>query len=347
MIESVSRMRVTVLTHLEDETNDKSYDVVVDQVAEALRSRGHDVFVLGAHAEARKIVDGLEQQAPDLVFNLMETFGKTQLGAVGVVGLLDLLDVKYTGGGPGEYYLQEDKAITKKLLAFERILYPEFAVFSMDADMETGGNLRLPLFVKPLRMDASIGINGKSLVRTTKEMMQRINSIHKLNDSALVEEFIEGREFLVSVLGNQNPQALPPIEIDFSGLPEGAPKVLDARAKWDKRSKQYKGTKAVFPELSDDLRARLLKVAVEAYRALRVRDYGRVDLRMDDTGTIYVIEVNASCYLEKNSEFAMSAEAAGIDYPTLIQRIADLALERQWRRQGNGRAAREPVVAKA
>jgi D-alanine-D-alanine ligase len=186
------------------------------------------------------------------------------------------------------------------------------------------------MFVKPLRMDASIGINGKSLVRTTKELMQRVAAIHKLKDSALVEEYIDGREFFISVLGNQNPRALPPIEIDFSGLPEGMPRVLDSRAKWNKRSVEYKGTKAVFPtDMPDEMRAKLEQVALNAYRVLRVRDYGRVDLRMADTGQIYVIEVNASCYLEKSAEFAMAAERAGLNYSQMIQQIVELAADRQ------------------
>jgi D-alanine-D-alanine ligase len=321
-------MIVTVLTHLMDETSKTSYDVVIDQVAEALSSLKHEVSVLGVHDEPKKLIDGLSRRKPDIVFNLMETFGKTQLGQVAAVGLLDLLGIPYTGCGPGEFYLQEDKAITKKLLAFDEIRFPDFAVFSIDRDLETGGNLRLPLFVKPLRMDASIGIDGKSLVRSTKELWTRVGAIHKLNDSALVEEYIEGREFFVSVIGNQVPQAFEPMEVDFSGLPEGTPRVLDAKAKWDKNSRQFKGTKIVFPELSLELRARLQRAAIDAYRALRVRDYGRVDLRMADTGDIYVIEVNASCYLERESEFAKAAQRAGMEYPQLLQKIMDLALER-------------------
>lgn len=276
-----------------------------------------------------KLRGGLMRRKPDLVFNLMETFGDTQLGAVGVAGLLDLLGLPYTGGGPGEIYIQEDKALTKKLLAFDGIRYPEYAVFSPDADLETGGHLRMPLFVKPLRMDASIGINGKSLVRGTREMMERVLDIHRrVKDAALVEEYIEGREFYVGVLGNALPQAFPPIEMDFSNLPDGAPRVLDARAKWDEKSPQYKNTRAVVAELPDELSARLRKVALDAYRALRVCDYGRVDLRLTEAGEIYVIEVNASCYLEQSSEFVTAAGAAGIDYPTLLHRIAEYAIER-------------------
>src|SRR5262249_33613191 len=159
---------------------------------------------------------------PDLVFKLMETLGDGQLGAVGVVGFLDLLGLPYTGGGPGEFYIQEDKVLAKKLLAFDGIKYPEYAVFSQDADLETGGHRRMPLFVKPLRMDASIGIDKKSLVHSTKELLERVTHIHKqVHDSALVEEYIDGREFYVGVLGNQEPQAFPPVEMDFSGMPDG------------------------------------------------------------------------------------------------------------------------------
>jgi D-alanine-D-alanine ligase len=321
-------MNITILTYLEAE-DAREHDEVVDQVAEALRQGGHRPSVLGAHSDVKKLIAGLSRRRPDLVFNMLETFGETQLGAVAAVGLLDLLGLHYTGGGPGEYYLQEDKALTKKLLAFDGIAYPDFAVFSRDAGLETGGNLRMPLFVKPLRMDASIGIGAKSLVHSATDMMKRVLEIHEqVKDAALVEEYIEGREFYVGVLGNQDPQAFPPVEMDFSGLPDGQPRVLDARAKWDKDSAEYRGTQAVLPDLPDELRARLHKVALEAYRALRVRDYGRIDLRLTETGDIYVIEVNASCYLEKSSELARAAAAAGLDYPALVNKIVELAVQR-------------------
>jgi len=146
------------------------------------------------------------------------------------------------------------------------------------------------------------------------------------------------------VLGNHDPIALPPIELDFSGLPEGVPHVLDSKAKWDENSAAYKGTKSVLADLPDELRARLQKVSVDAYRALRVRDYGRVDLRLTDTGDIYVLEVNASCYLARDSEFAMAATAAGIPYPALIQRIVDLATDRY--RRGAGLRTRTESLKK-
>jgi D-alanine-D-alanine ligase len=116
--------------------------------------------------------------------------------------------------------------------------------------------------------------------------------------------------------------------MDFSGLPEGMPRIAGTKAKWQKNSIEYKGTKSVLADIPDELRAKLQKAALDAYRALRVRDYGRVDLRLTESGEIYVIEVNASCYLEANSEFATAAQAAGIEFPELVQRIVELALER-------------------
>jgi D-alanine-D-alanine ligase len=180
----------------------------------------------------------------------MEMFGNNLLGAIGVVGLLDLLGVSYTGGGPGEFYLQEDKVLSKKLLAFDHIRYPEFAVFTQDAALETRGQLRMPLFVKPLRMDASIGIDERSLVRNTQQLMERVLYIQKtFGDAALAEEYIEGREFYVGVLGNAELIAFPPIEMDFSGLKEGSLRVMDSQAKFDETSERFHGTKAVYTKI--------------------------------------------------------------------------------------------------
>jgi D-alanine-D-alanine ligase len=166
-------------------------------------------------------------------------------------------------------------------------------------------------------------------VDNTKDLMKRVASIHdKVKDAALVEEYIEGRELNVGILGNQRPQAFPPIEIDFSGLPSGAPRILGGKAKWDEKSAEYKGTRAVLAELAGDLEARVQQVALDAYHALQVRDYGRVDLRLTDTGEIFVIEVNASCYLEQSSDFATAAHAAGIDYTSLVNKIVECAVER-------------------
>lgn len=322
-------MNITLLVYLEADSSE--YDKSIDQIAEALRVSGHKPSIFGVRGDLNKLIAGLRRRKPDLVFNLLEQFNDQQLGLVEATAVIELLGIPYTGGGPGELFLQEDKTLTKKLLAFEGLLFPDFAVFSKEADLETGGNLRLPLFVKPLRMDSSLGIDGsQSLVRNTTELMEQVARIHReLNDAALCEEFIDGREFYVGVLGNQQPIAFPPIEIDFSDMPADAPHVLDAKAKFDESTPEYQGTKPVVADIDDQLRARIQQTALDACRGLRVRDYGRVDLRVAETGEIYVIEVNANCYLERESEYAMAAAAAGLEYPELISKIVEHALERR------------------
>jgi len=319
-------MKITILADLYE---DGSHDPAVDQVADALEQGKHKVSKLLVPDDLKALTAGLARRKPDLVFHMINDFGG-ESGLIATAAVVDAMKLPYTGGGPGELFIRGNKTLAKKILAYEKLKCPDFAVFSKDASLETGGSLRMPLIVKPLERDGSVGIGANALVRSTTEMMERVLAIHRdVGDSALVEEYIEGREFFVGVLGNRDPIAFPPIEMDFSGLPPGAPHVLDYKAKWEKGSAEFNGTRAILPELPEELKARLQKTALDACRALLVRDYARVDLRLSETHEIYVIEVNANCDLEKTSEFASAAGAAGIEYPALINRIAELALERR------------------
>ena len=322
-------MRITVLTSRVP-VGDHPYDPVADRIVEALRTGGHRASVLAAD-DPRRIISGLSRRDPDLVFNVLEELGPTRFGAVAVAGLMEILGRPFTGGGPGELFVGQDKALTKRLLAFDQVPYPNFAVFDRTDEPQVPGDLKMPLFVKPVAMDASIGIDGKALVRSAAELRERVKRIHShIGDSALAEEYIDGREFYIGVLGNTTPVALPPIEVDFSGLPADKPRIMDRKAKWDHRSAEYRGTDTAVAEgLPGPVLDELKRVAIAAYRACRVRDYGRVDLRMAPDGEIFVIEVNASCYLDPDCLFACAAEAAGLGYVELINRIAGLAAERQ------------------
>lgn len=319
-------MKITILADL---YSDGSHDPAVGQVAAALRRGRHTVSRLLVPDDLRAITTGLARRKPDLVFHMINDFGG-ESGLIATAAVVDAMKIPYTGGGPGELFIRGNKGLAKKILAYEGLNCPDFAVFSRDATLETGGNLRMPLIVKPLERDGSIGIGANALVRSVPELMERVLAIHRrVKDSALAEEYIEGREFFVGVLGNRDPVAFPPVEMDFSGLPAGAPRVLDYKAKWEANTPEFRGTRAVVPELPEDLKARLQKAALDAARALLVRDYARVDLRLSETQKIYVIEVNANCDLADGSEFATGAQAAGIDYTTLVNRIAELAIERR------------------
>ena len=319
-------MKITILADL---YSDGSHDTAVDMVADALRHGGHTVSLLIVPDDLKAVTAGLARRKPDLVFHMIHDFGG-ESGLIATAAIIDAMKIPYTGGGPGELFIRGNKGLAKKILAYDKVKTPGFAVFSRDATLETGGNLHLPLIVKPAERDGSIGIGSKALCRTVPEMMERVVEIHKVvQDAALAEEYIEGREFFVGVLGNRDPLAFPPVEMDFSGMADGAPHILDYKAKWEKGSASFKGTRAVLPDLADDLKAKLQKAALHAARALLVRDYARVDLRLSEAEEVYVIEVNANCELANGSEFATGAAAAGIDYQMLINRIADLAMERR------------------
>jgi D-alanine-D-alanine ligase len=226
-----------------------------------------------------------------------------------------------------------DKTLTKKVLSFHGIRTPEFATVYRGA-LDWAGDIDFPLIVKPPQEDASLGITSASVVHDLRELFQRIDALQEeYQQPVLVEQFIEGREFYVGVLGNASARALPLIELDFTGFPAGQPKIASWEAKWgdegESRGAAYEGTQSIFPtDVPPELERRIREVAVEAFQALRLRDYGRIDLRVTPAEEIYVIEVNPNCYLERESEFARAAERDGLEYRALISRIVELASAR-------------------
>ena len=308
-------------------------DPVLDQLESALRTGGHEARRLVVDDAVQPLVTSLSEDRPDLVFNIAESFGGKSALESNVAALLNLLGLRYTGSSPAGLILAGDKTLTKKVLSFHDILTARFAtVFRGNVDW--AGDISFPLILKPPQEDASLGINQKSIVNDVKELLQTISSLQtEYQSPVLAEEFIDGREFYVGVLGNSDVKALPIIELDFSGYPADRPRIASWEAKWgddgDEKGEEFAGTKSVFPtDLPEELATRIQRVAMDAFNALRLRDYARVDLRVNDREEIYVIEVNPNCYLEEKSEFASAAAKDGIGYPTLIQRIVELASAR-------------------
>lgn len=312
-------------------------DPVLSQIESALHALGHDPVRIAVDADIEPVTAALAKATPAIVFNLTESFdGKSALDS-NLAALLNLLGLRYTGSSPSGLMLAGDKGLTKKVLSFHKILTPQFATAFRGA-LDHVGDLRFPLIVKPPQEDASIGITSKSVVRDIRELLGTMDSLQReFQAQVLVEEFVEGREFYVGLLGNVSPTPLPVIELDFSAFPADRPKVASWEAKWGEggtgaegeTGAEFAGTKAVFPtDVPPELLERMQKVAVESFNALRLRDYGRVDLRVTPAEEIYVIEVNPNCYLERTAEFSRAAAEAGIAHDALIGRIIELAQAR-------------------
>jgi D-alanine-D-alanine ligase len=318
-----------VLLHTKDAV-DGEEDPVLGQIERALRAGSHRSRRVMVDASVEPVVRDLTNDRPDLVINLAESFaGKSALES-SVAALLNLIDLRYTGSSPAGLLVAGDKTLSKKVLVFHGIKTPQFATVYRGM-VDWAGDIAFPLIVKPPQEDASLGITNKSIVHDVKELLEKIAEIQgEYQSPALAEQFIDGREFYVGVLGNQNARALPVIELDFAKLPADRPRIASWAAKWgdegDAKGAEYEGTESVFPEdLPDELRDRIQKAAVDAFHALRLRDYARVDMRVTESGEIYVIEVNPNCYLEANSEFARAAARDGIEYDALIAQIIELA----------------------
>jgi D-alanine-D-alanine ligase len=226
-------------------------------------------------------------------------------------------------------YLAQDKALAKKIFAFHGIKTPYFAT-SYRGKLDHSHDISFPLIVKPTSEDGSIGIDASSVVESVKELMEKIHYIHEEFDSpALIEEYIEGREIYAAVLGNESPEVLPMVELDLSKLPKGTPKIAGKDVKWDKETEAYKVTKSAPAEdLEESTVKRLSDTALSAYNALKLRDYGRIDMRLTKKGEVFVIEANPNPWLASTAEFAMAAKKAGRTYTQLIAEIVDLARAR-------------------
>jgi D-alanine-D-alanine ligase len=299
-----------------------------EEIFDALTKLGHEPCYL--------VLDGREQSLfalakakVDLFFNLTESYGGDDRKDMHVAAYLDLLGVRYTGSGPHALHLAQDKGLAKKIIRFHDLHTP-FSAVSYKGMLDHAHDVNFPLIVKPTSEDGSIGIDSGSVVNSVKELMERIHYIHHEFDSpALIEEFIPGREIYGAVIGNDNPTALPPVELDLSGLPEGVPKIAGYDVKYERSTEAYKKTKSkVAEDLDEETTDRLQKVAVTVYQALKLRDYGRIDMRMREDGRIYVIEANPNPWLSSGAEFMMAARAAGRTYVQTIGEIVDQAMKR-------------------
>jgi len=300
-----------------------------EEIFEALEKLGHEPFY--------QVLDGtpqcltsLAKCEADLVFNLTESFAGDDTKEMQVAAYLDLLGLKYTGAGPHASFLAQDNAIAKKMFAFHGIRTPYFAT-SYRGSIEHAHDIAFPLIVKPVSEDGSIGINSNAVVDSVKELMERVQYIQDEFDSpAIIEEYIEGREIYAAILGSyEYAEPLPLVELDFSKLPKGTPKIASYDVKFEKDTEAYKATKsAVAEDLDAQTVEKLNQTALAAHRAVKLRDYGRIDMRLSTKGEVYVLEANPNPWLSSKQEFCMAAKASGRSYTQLIGEIVELAMRR-------------------
>jgi D-alanine-D-alanine ligase len=304
------------------------YDVIG-----SLEQMGHEVENLGVGSDLGAIRRSIDLFQPQIVFNLLEDFDDVPIYDQNVVSYLELQRVPYTGCNARGLLLARDKAISKKLLTYHRIPVPEFAVFHRGRPVRRPPRLGFPLIVKSLVHEASTGISQASVVEDEEKLRERVSFVHeRIGTDAIAERYIDGRELYVGVMGNERLEVFPVWEIFLSRLPEGSWAIATERVKWNPRyQRKHRIKTGEASGLSPAVTERVQKLAKRIYKNLYLSGYARIDFRMDEKEKVYVLEANPNPQLARSEDFADSAEAGGLPYDRLLQRILNFGLS--WRPQ--------------
>ena len=304
-------------------------------VLHTLKRLGAEVRVAGVGDQLTGLRETIDEWRPDLVFNLLDEFSGIASYDHYVVAWLELVRQRYTGCNPRGMLLSRDKVLTKRVLATHRVSTPAFRLFPFGQRFREPRRLEFPLFVKSATEDASLGIAQASLVDGMTELRERVQFIHEqVQSDALVEEYIDGREIYVGVLGNARLTALPPWEMDFGTLSRAVTRIATRKVKWDRKYQAKHGIRtSKAQDLGDEQLELLSRLAKRTYRALYMSGFARMDFRLRNDGRVFLIEANANPNLSKGEDLADSAKAAGMSYTALIKRVVQLGLSYmpEWR----------------
>ena len=330
------KLRVLVVMHADlippetlDGVEDKEkepwrteYDVI-----STLRAMGHDVAPVGVRAELSAIQEAMERHKPHVAFNLLEEFDGYPSFDQHVVSYLELQKQKYTGCNPRGLTLAHDKALTNKILTYHRIHAPRFAVFRVNRSVRRPSRLSFPLLVKSVSDEGSLGIAQASVVRNDEKLKERVDFIHRNNRTdAIAEEYVEGREIYVGVMGNEKLQTFTPWELEMTNLPEGAANIATSKAKWDVAYQKKIGLVTRPAELEPQKANEFARLSKRIYRTLGMSGYARLDYRLREDGRIYMLEANPNPQIAHREDFADSAEHSGVAYDQLLQKILTVGL---------------------
>ncbi|MBD3263935.1 MAG: ATP-grasp domain-containing protein [Candidatus Omnitrophica bacterium] len=300
-------------------------------VYEALMSCGYEVVMLGLYNDIKILLEEISEARPDVIFNLVEVFNQKSHLDKNLASVLEMLGIPYTGASPMSLFLCGNKAVSKKILSFHKIKVPQFYVFMRGKKVWLPRRLKLPLIVKPLSEEASRGISLASVVDSEESLVERVKFIHKsMKMEAIAEEYIDGREFYVSILGDKALRVFPLREMKFGQFPEDEPRIATYKAKWDYDYRKRWGIKNIFvSKLPNNLNSKINTVCKKAYRALNMDSYARFDIRVTNDEKVYIIEANANPSLDKDDELGQAVQRGGIAYESLVKKIVNLALKKR------------------
>jgi len=291
-------------------------------VRDAIEALGHDLFSIGVSDDLSTIRGAIDAHKPHIAFNLVEEFAGIGHFDQHVVSYLELRQQPYTGCNPRGLTLARDKALTKKILAYDGFKVPEFATFPKGRTVKRPEKLEFPLFVKSLTEEGSAGISTASIVHDDAKLKERVEYIHRTtNSTALAEQYIDGREIYVGVMGNQRVRALPAWEFSMTKKENGTPLIASDRAKWDPKYQRQVGLRTGPARVSRRMQAALSDLSKQIYRLLGMSGYARLDYRVTEDGEAYLLEANPNPQIAKDEDFALSAKHIGIEYPDLIEQL--------------------------
>lgn len=299
-------------------------------VTSTLREIGHEVKPLGLYDDLNVLRKEMESFEPQIAFNLLEEFHGHALYDQHIVSYLELKRQAYTGCNPRGLTVAHDKALSKKILAYHRISVPGFAVFPLNRKVRRPRRLGFPLLVKSISVEGSVGISQASIVNDDAKLAERVQFIHRqTNTAAIAEEYIDGREIYVGVLGNERLQTFTPWELKIKRLPERAPNIATYKLKWDYLYQERVGVTTEQAQLPPELETQIAALSKRIYKLLFLSGYARLDYRLTEHGKIYLLEANPNPNLSYGEDFAESAHHAGLPYKELLQKIVTLGLS--WR----------------
>jgi len=330
------RLRVLVLAH-EDLVPPDSIEGLTEKeiqpwkceydVTATLREMGHDVNIVGLYSELNDLRRAITGFRPHIAFNLLEEFHGHPLFDQHMVSYLELLKQPYTGCNPRGLTLAHDKALSKKILAYHRIHVPAFAVFPVKRKVRRPARLKFPVLVKSITEEGSVGISQASIVHDDEKLAERVEFIHRqTKTSAIAEQYIEGREIYVGMLGNDRLQTFTPWELKIERLPEGVANIATYKLKWDYGYQEKVGVTTEAADLTPELKTKIAHLSRRIYRLLFLSGYARLDYRLNEAGELYLLEANPNPNLSYGEDFAEAAEKSGLMYEQLLQRIMTLGL---------------------